>query len=178
MHVTLQTIQREVLLNSSFRLSPTLRTCNIFSEKRNFAPHSLLTSDLKDKAAHPSETQIDCDHKSKTCIEATAEYRFDHPHVFLNYFEVVKWDENGIVATSDSAVCITETLLISFGDKSVSNTHSAKTLDNDKKEACKFLGFVGTETDRFIIKNSDQWIADPYGSKENRGTGKRVRRGI
>jgi hypothetical protein len=123
-----------------------------------------IPSDLKDKAAHSSETQIDCDHKSKTCVEATAEYFSGHPHIFINYFEVIKWDENGIVATSDSAVCITETLLISFGDKSVSNTHSAKTLDNDKKEACKFLGFVGTETDRFIIKNSDQWIADPYGS--------------
>jgi hypothetical protein len=123
-----------------------------------------IPSDPKDKAANPSETQIDCDHQSKTCTEATAEYYSGHPHVFLNYFEVVKWDENGIVATSANAVCLTETLLISFADKSVSNTHSLKKLDNDKKEACKFLGFVGTETDLFIIKNSDPWLADPYGS--------------
>jgi hypothetical protein len=122
-----------------------------------------MPSDFKDKAAYPSETEIDCDRQSKTCVEATAEYFSGHPHVSLTYFEVVKWDENGIMATSASGICMTETMLISFSDKTITDTHSIKKLNDDKKEACKFLGASGTETDIFVIKNSDRWNADPYG---------------
>jgi hypothetical protein len=123
-----------------------------------------IPSDPKEKAAYPSETELDCMRGTRTCMEATAEYYSGHPHVSLTLYQIIKWDENGIVATADGGICMTETMLISFADKSVSNTHSEKNLDKFDKGACKTAGATGTETDLFIIKNSDRWIADPYGS--------------
>lgn len=37
-----------------------------------------------------SETQINCDRQSKTCIAATAEYYSGHPHVSIEYFQLLK----------------------------------------------------------------------------------------
>jgi hypothetical protein len=37
-----------------------------------------------DKSLFPSETQINCDRQSKTCIGATAEYYSGHPHVSID----------------------------------------------------------------------------------------------
>lgn len=58
--------------------------------------------DPKDQPAHPQEVQLDCFRQSQECIEATAEYYMGHPHVSLDYLNVVKWDTNGIIATSSS----------------------------------------------------------------------------
>jgi len=110
-----------------------------------------------------SETEIDCDRQSKTCVEATAEYYSGHPHVSLAYFEVVKWDGNGLIATSSEAICMTETILISFPDKSVTGMHSMKKMDNDKKQACTTFGAGEPFSESFVVKNSQRWKADPYG---------------
>ena len=126
-----------------------------------------VPSDPKDKAAFPSETEIICDHGSKSCIEATAELFSGHPHVSTAFYQVVKWDENGLIASSEDGICMEQTLLISFPDKTISNRHSAKKLSDDKKGACKFFGASGTETAEFVIKNSARWIADPYGESLN-----------
>jgi hypothetical protein len=132
---------------------------NAFSTNGRWVP-----SDAKEKAAYPSETQIDCQRQTNTCTEATAEYFSGHPHVTLDYFEIIKWDENGIIATSADGICMTETMIISFADKKISNTHSVKHMDKDKREACKAFGAGETSTDNFIIKNSEGWLANPYGS--------------
>jgi hypothetical protein len=132
---------------------------NSFSTNGRWIP-----SDPKKKAAYPSETEIDCDSHSKTCVEATAEYFSEHPHVSLSYFQVVKWDLNGIIATSADGICMTRTMVISYADRSISDTYSTKQLDEEKRKACKFFGATGTSSDVFVIKNSDRWIADPYGS--------------
>lgn len=58
---------------------------------------------------------------------------------------------------------MTETMLISFSDKTMINTYSIKKLSDDKKDACKVFGASGIETEMFVIKNSDRWKADPYG---------------
>ena len=70
-----------------------------------------------EKTQFPSETQINCDRQSKTCIAATAEYYSGHPHVSIEYFQLLKWDVDGIIATSNDAVCMQRTLLISFPNK-------------------------------------------------------------
>ena len=127
-----------------------------------------VPSDPKDKAAYPSETEITCHLRSKSCIEATAEYYSGHPHVSTTFYQVVKWDENGLIATSQDGICMEETLLVSFPDKSISNRHTIKKLNDDQKEACKFFGVSGTEADEFVIKNSGRWIADPYGESSNK----------
>ncbi|PWT82922.1 MAG: hypothetical protein C5B58_07340 [Acidobacteria bacterium] len=123
-----------------------------------------VPSNPKDKAAFPSEVEIDCDAQTRMCIEATAEYFAGHPHVSIDYFDIMKWDANGIVASSSSAICMTRTILVSFADKSISDTHSEKVLDKDKKGACASIRASGTETDVFVVKGSDKWEADPYGA--------------
>jgi hypothetical protein len=125
-----------------------------------------VPSNPKDKAAFPSETEITCDLRSKVCIEATAEYFTGHPHVSTAFYQVVMWGVNGLIATSGDGICMNQTLLISFPDKSISNRHTIKKLNDDQKEACKFFISSGTETEEFVIKNSGRWIADPYGSGE------------
>jgi hypothetical protein len=123
-----------------------------------------IPSNPKDKAAYPSEVEIDCDAKMRMCIEAAAEYFSGHPHVSIDYFKIMKWDASGIIASSSSGICMTRTMLISFADKSISDTHSEKVLDKDKKGACAFFGASGTEIDVFVVKGSDKWETDPYGS--------------
>jgi hypothetical protein len=127
-----------------------------------------VPSNQKDKAAFPSETEIDCDRSSKTCVEADAEYYSGHPHVSITYFEIAKWNENQIIATSSSGICMEQTILISIPDKTISNTHSMKKLDAPKKEACSTIGASGTQADLFIVKNSPQWNSDPYGESSNK----------
>lgn len=134
---------------------------NSFSSTGRWIP-----SDTKDKAANPAETEIDCDRLSRTCIEASAEYYGGHPHVSIDYFEITKWDADGIVARSSSGICMTRTLLISFADKSLSDTHAAKVMDKDKADACASFGASGTEIDVFVVKNSPKWQSNPYGSNE------------
>jgi hypothetical protein len=144
-------------------------TLYFFADSSGFsATGRWVPSDIKDKAAYPSETEIDCDRPSKTCTEATAEYYSGHPHVSLTYFAIVKWDENEIVATSSSSICMVQTILVSIPDKTISETHSIKKLDAEKKEACQSFGASGTSTDAFVVKNSPQWKADPYGESSNK----------
>lgn len=119
-----------------------------------------------DKSLFPSETQINCDRQSGSCIAATAEYYFGHPHVSIEYFHLLKWDADGIIATSD-AICMQRTLLISFPNKAISISGMLKSLPKEKTEACETLGASEPYTDAFVIKNSPEWNKNPYG--ESRG---------
>jgi hypothetical protein len=153
-----------LLLSASVYAQKALPNLHFAVDSKSFyAAGRWMPSDPKKKSDFPSETEINCDRQSMTCVEATAEYYSGHPHVSLDYFGIVKWDENGIIATSSSGICMTVTMLISFTDKSISATHSIKKMDNDLKEACKSLGASETMVDAFVVKNSERWNADPYG---------------
>jgi hypothetical protein len=116
-----------------------------------------VPADPKDKAAFPSETEIDCEKRRMSCVEATAEYYYGHPHVSVSDFQVIKWDEHGIIAVSSSGVCMTNTILISFAEKSVTETDSMKQLDDKTKESCNYFGAKKTVMSLFILKNSERW---------------------
>jgi hypothetical protein len=122
-----------------------------------FAIGRWTPSDPKDKAGYPSQTEIDCDRQSKTCVEATAELISGSPHVSLIHLDVAKWNENGIIATSSNA-CMIETILISFPDKSISATYSMKKLDSDLKQACTIMNVSKPYTNLFVIEGSQRWI--------------------
>ncbi len=122
-----------------------------------------IPSNSAEKAAFPSETQIDCDRRTSTCVEATAEYFYGHPHVNLDYFEVLKWSEDGIIASSSNGICMVRTVQITFATKAISGTDTVKKLDAGKKGACTTLGASKDASDTFVIKNSARWLADPYG---------------
>ena len=124
-----------------------------------------VPADPTDKPAFPSETEIDCDKKGMSCVEATAEYYFGHPHVTIAYLQAVKWDSDGIIATSSSGACMTNTVLISFAEKKITETDSMKQLDDKTKEACNFFGAKQTTTEFFILKGSARWNADPSTGK-------------
>jgi len=119
-----------------------------------------VPADPNDKPAFPSETEIDCEKKSMSCVEATAEYYYGHPHVTISYLQAVKWDNDGIIATASSGVCMTNTVLVSFAEKKITETDSMKRLDDKTKEACNSLGAEKTQTSIFVLKNSVRWIAD------------------
>jgi hypothetical protein len=113
-----------------------------------------------EKMAFPTETEIDCDPGGKFCVESTADYSFGKPHVNVEFFLVVKWDRNGIVATSSNSICMVRTLVISFPDKSITGTRSLQKMTDEKREACKTFGAEGTDSEVFVVKNSERWIAD------------------
>ncbi len=116
-----------------------------------------VSADPKEKPAFPSETEIDCFKGNAMCTEATAAYYMGHPHVTLDYLQVVKWDKDGIIATSSSGTCMTVTMLVGFAERSISSTHSMKQLDDEQKKACKFFGAEKTEEDVFVVKGSERW---------------------
>src|SRR5580692_4885947 len=99
-----------------------------------------VPADAKQKAAFPTEVELDCDRITKSCVEATAEYYSGHPHVSIDYLQIDKWDTNGITASSSSGICMVRNVAISFGDKTIVQTVSSKTLDQEKLKACKLLG--------------------------------------
>ena len=78
-----------------------------FSATGNWIP-----ADPKDRPAFPSETEIDCSRNSMSCVEGTAEFYMGHPHVTLNYLQVIKWDKDGILARDSSGTCMTVTMQI------------------------------------------------------------------
>lgn len=114
------------------------------------------SSDPKDQIVVPQEVEIDC-FKGGSCIEATAEYYMGHPHVSLRYFDIKRWDKDGILAASSSAICLTNTVLINFADQTVSRTDSLKNLEDKKKEACAFFGVNQSQSFVFVLKGTDRW---------------------
>lgn len=116
-----------------------------------------VAADTKAKPEIPSETEIDCNKNSRACVEATAEFYMGHPHVTVNYYQVIRWDADGIIATDTSGTCMTVTLQISLADKRISSTHAVKRLDQEAKEACKFFQADKTEEDIFVLKGSERW---------------------
>jgi len=101
--------------------------------------------DPKSHAAYEAETQLDCDKGTATCTEATAEYYSGHPHIAVAYFQIVKWDCNGIVASNADGTCATRTLSIGFAAKHISDTREAKVLPEEKQKACETIGVPASE---------------------------------
>src|SRR5579863_4690176 len=103
-----------------------------------------------EKSLFPSETQINCDRQGKTCIAATAEYYSGNPHVSIEYFQVLKWDADGIIAVSD-AICMQRTMIVSFPNKAISISGMLKSLPSEKTEACGTVGASKPYTDVFVL---------------------------
>jgi len=138
-------------------VSPIFFSC----EKNGFsAMGSWIPTDTKTSSSVRSETEIDCFKNSLSCVEATAEFYSGHPHVTLNYLQVIKWDDDGIIASDSSGICMTVAVQISFAEERISSTHSAKQLNDKKKEACKFFGAEKTEEEIFVLKGSERWTKE------------------
>jgi hypothetical protein len=124
------------------------------------ATGSWIPTDTKTNSSVRSETEIDCFKNSLSCVEATAEFYSGHPHVTLSYLQVINWDNDGIIASDSSGICMTVAVQISFAEKRISATHSAKQLNDKTKEACKFFGAEKTEEEIFVLKGSERWTKE------------------
>lgn len=113
--------------------------------------------DPKEQPATPHEVQIDCDRQQRQCIAARAEYYMGHPHVSIDYFSITRWDRNGITASSAAGTCMTNLIIINFGDKSITEVDSLKALPDDQKKACAFFGVANGATWTFVAKGTDRW---------------------
>lgn len=67
---------------------------------------------------------------------------------------------DGIIATSADGVSMTNTILISFAEKLISETDWMKQLDKDTKDASATFGAKKTVTLEFVLKNSDRWLKE------------------
>lgn len=129
-----------------------------FSDASGFSAEGTWTPvDPKSHAAYQAETEIDCNRVARSCMEATAEYFSGHPHISVTYFQIIKWDVNGIVASNADAVCASRTLTIGFAAKHLTDTREAKVLPKDKQEACKTIGVPASESWTMALKNSQAW---------------------
>src|ERR1700741_4541808 len=73
-----------------------------------------------------TETQIDCFKEMKTCVMATADNLMGRPHVFTSYLNVIKWDDDGLIAIDSSAICMNLTMQVSVVDKHITLIHTLK----------------------------------------------------
>jgi hypothetical protein len=148
--------KRFLSLSVLFTLTVSAQVAFIYSKSEFSARGSWESPDPNVKTGM-TETQIDCFRKSNTCVMATADNAMGRPHVFTNYLDVIKWDDNGLIATDSSPICMTLTMQVSFADKHVTLAHSLKRLDPDKAEACKFFGAEKTTEDIFVLQGSPRW---------------------
>ncbi len=114
----------------------------------------------KHHAAYQAETELDCKKRTGKCIEATGDNFSGHPHIAVVYFQVIKWDRNGIVATNADGICAGRTISIGFAVKHINDTRGAKVLPAEKQKACQTLGVRSNESWTFLLKNSEAWATE------------------
>jgi hypothetical protein len=127
-----------------------------YSKNSFFATGSWESPDLSVKT-DMTETKIDCFKEMKTCVLATADNLMGRPHVFTSYLDVIKWDDDGLIATDSSPICMTLTMQVSVADKHITLAHSLKRLEAEQAKACKFFGAEKTTEDIFVLKGSPRW---------------------
>lgn len=113
----------------------------------------------------PSETQLNCDRKTHTCTASTATLYLATPHISLEDFEVAQWDQNGLVAVDVTGSCMKRTMVITFANRSILVYGAIKNLTKETAEACATMDASQPYTDRFVVKDSPEWKAAPYGVK-------------
>lgn len=137
------------------------RDLSFFVDSSSFsAEGTWVPVDPKDHAAYQAETELDCEKRTGECIEATADYFSSHPHITVAYFQVIKWDSNGIVATNADGICSGRTVSIGFAAKHISDTREAKVLPADKEKACQSLGVPSSQSWTFLLTNSKAWATE------------------
>ena len=152
-----------LLLASSALPAQTLSGLNLyfFVDQSSFsAEGTWVPVDSKNHAAYQAETELDCEKRTGECIEATGDYFSGHPHIAVAYFQVIKWDSNGIVATNADGICAGRTISIGFAAKHISDTREAKVLPAEKQKACQTLGIPLNESWTFLLKNSKSWAEE------------------
>lgn len=98
----------------------------------------------EDKLAYPNQvSELDCLKTTKICTEATASVGWGgKATIDMVYYDISKWDSDGILASDSSSVCNVNQVSINFQSQVVTVTDMRKkNLSRDAAESCnKFLG--------------------------------------
>lgn len=97
-----------------------------------------------DEVAYKHVVEIDCFKAQDTCMVATANVIEGEPDLMVEYYDVIRWDQNGIVAENSEPICVTNQLNITFQDQSVMAIDSPKQNAKGFKDSCKFVGHTLT----------------------------------
>jgi hypothetical protein len=104
----------------------------------------------------PQEAQLDCTRQTRSCVQAIAEIYYGHPHVLLFYYNITRWNKDGITLFQDGQ-CMTNTIIITFADKSAIEVNAPKTLPKKQADACNFFGAHQSSRSIFVPKGSARW---------------------
>jgi len=149
--------KRFLALSVLFTLAASTQTVYFNYSKIGFFARGSWESPDPNVKTSMTETQIDCFRDKKTCVMATADNMMGRPHVFTSYMDVIKWDDDGLIATDSSPTCMTLTMQVSVADKHITLTHSLKRLEGDTAKACTYFGVDKSTEDIFVLKGSPRW---------------------
>ena len=124
-------------------------TSSHFSVKGKWTPHSPIW----DTAAN-NAVEIEC-FKHDTCMEATAAlYSYGDPlEIDVGYYDIVTWDQNGIIATRERGVCTTQKLMINFQDQTVIMMDAPRNQPaGTEAKICKAMKHDHTQSYTLVIK--------------------------
>lgn len=83
--------------------------------------------------------EIHCYRAERRCMEATATSRDGEPGLSVQYYKVVLWDDNGVVAELNDFTCTTNRLIINFRETNVMALDVPKNHGKGLAEPCKSL---------------------------------------
>jgi hypothetical protein len=150
-------LKRLLTLNVLFALVVPAQTVYFRYSKTSFFATGSWESPDPNVKSDMTETKIDCFREWKTCVVATADNMMGRPHVFTSYLDVIKWDDEGLIATDSSPICMTLTIQVSVADEHITLAHSLKRVDADTAKACEYSGAEKTTEDIFVLKGSSRW---------------------
>ena len=78
-----------------------------------------LSGKPADEVAYSHVVKIECRSDIKDCSEATAKVFMGLLQISVAHYDVIHWDDNGIIAEDNSSICATNRLLISTRERSV-----------------------------------------------------------
>jgi hypothetical protein len=149
--------KRFLALSLLFALGVSAQYIHFNYSKNGFVANGSWESPDPKVKTDMTETQIDCFSEMKICVLATADNLMGRPHVSTSYLDVIRWDDDGLIATDSSPICMTLTMQVSAADKRITLVHALKRLEADQAKACKDFGAEKTTEDIFVLKGSPRW---------------------
>jgi hypothetical protein len=105
-----------------------------------------------DELAFKHVVEIDCFKSTNTCTEAQANIVGTEPDIGVQYYEIIHWDENGLIAKSDDAECMTNELHINFQDQNVMAIDSPRRGAVGLQGSCKSPALSHTQTYKLVAR--------------------------
>ena len=103
-----------------------------------------------DEVAFKHVVSIECWKDRGQCLESVASVVEGEPSLDLDYYQILRWDENGLLAQNDSPDCMTNQLIINFREQSVTAIDAPKANAKGILNICKSAVLSRTQTYKLI----------------------------